>query len=89
MTRGAQLLREFLEAGHTQAEVAEMLTASIGHEVHQSTVSGWVAGRHIPHGRAMVALRDIAGISVESWLQPERKSGEHPSAFPSRRKSSA
>jgi transcriptional regulator with XRE-family HTH domain len=69
-TRGSQLVQQHIDAGNRQLDLAKKVSEKIGRPVHQSTVSGWATGRHMPQGEAMLALQQIAGIPLESWLEP-------------------
>ena len=55
-----------------QADLAAALTAHTraAPSVNQSTVSAWVRGRSTPSGGALIALRAVAGIELEWWLEP-------------------
>lgn len=77
-TRGSQLLQNHLDAGNRQADVAAKVSEKVGRPVHQSTVSGWATGRHMPQGPMMLALFDIAGIPLEAWMTPPEKESPIP-----------
>jgi transcriptional regulator with XRE-family HTH domain len=48
---------------HTQTTFAKLVGVS------QSKVSDWLLGRHISLANA-IAVRDVAGVPVEAWLEP-------------------
>lgn len=61
-SRGSELLSAYLAAKDcSQENLAEQLG------VHQSTLSRWASGKQKPTLPWLLKLRDVLGISVDSW----------------------
>jgi transcriptional regulator with XRE-family HTH domain len=63
--KGTDALRSALVTRKmTQLQVAEEL------KVSKTTVSRWISGERVPDREHMSALRNLLGISPESWITP-------------------
>lgn len=72
LSHGARELRAWMDRkAKNQQWLAEQLTkARDGRRVHQSSVSAWLRGAQVPLWAAL-ALKRIAGISIEAWTVGE------------------
>lgn len=61
MNQGALKLREFVDSGWTQEEIAAEL------EVAQATVSRWLGGERRPTSKDRAQLEDVFGVGWRLW----------------------
>ncbi len=91
-TRAARTIREWLDADtkedpHTQAVLATRLSALMGRNVNQSTVSAAAHKGRLPRADMVGAFRAVLGIEPEWWLPDAKALSESGTALPSDRPS--
>lgn len=82
-TRASQALKRWMKDTDTsQVRLAELVTEKLGRSkpVNQSTISSWARGAYPPGGPGMVALQEIAGITLTDWLVPADSNEAAPSS---------